>query len=262
MNRKKIFTLSITALLILAVSPIFAQGGAENVGAPRGPYRDDAPVQDSEDYTNDAAAGAPRGGVMNGKGGPGRTGARGNMNPAPSGGVYVLEDFPMQDIDDQELEGLLLMREEEKLARDVYQALGEMWNMPVFFNISQSEGTHMEAVKALLDRYDIQDPVGEDDPGEFTDPELQALYDDLTAQGSESLEAALSIGAAVEDLDIKDLSDLLEETDNQDITVVYENLLRGSENHIRSFTGLIESQGGSYEAQYISDEQLAAVLSR
>lgn len=262
MKRKKLFTLTITALLILSVSPIFAQGGAENAGVPRGQYRDDAPVQDSEGYADDAAAGAPRGGAMNGKGGPGRTEARGNMNPSPNGGVYALEDLPMQDIDDQELEGLLLMREEEKLARDVYQTLGEMWNMPVFFNISQSEGTHMEAVKALLDRYDIQDPVGEDVPGEFTDPELQALYDDLTAQGSESLEAALSIGAAVEDLDIKDLSDLLEETDNQDITVVYENLLRGSENHIRSFTRLIESQGGSYEAQYISDEQLAAVLSR
>jgi hypothetical protein len=152
------------------------------------------------------------------------------------------------------------MREEEKLARDVYQYLGETWNMPIFFNISSSEQTHTDAVKALLERYAIEDPMMNDTPGQFADPELQALYDSLTQQGSKSLQAALETGAAVEDLDIKDLNDLLAGTDNEDLSLVYENLRRGSENHIRSFTRQLESLGVSYEAQYISAEELAAIL--
>jgi len=177
-----------------------------------------------------------------------------------NGGQYMLDELPMQEIDSSELAGLLLMREEEKLARDVYQYLGETWNMPIFFNISSSEQTHTDAVKALLERYAIEDPMMNDTPGQFADPELQALYDSLTQQGSKSLQAALETGAAVEDLDIKDLNDLLAGTDNEDLSLVYENLRRGSENHIRSFTRQLESLGVSYEAQYISAEELAAIL--
>ncbi len=57
-----------------------------------------------------------------------------------------------------EVEGLLYMREEEKLAHDVYVTLYGIWGTPVFQNIANSEQTHTEAVKNLLDIYGLEDP--------------------------------------------------------------------------------------------------------
>jgi hypothetical protein len=158
---------------------------------------------------------------------------------------------------DAEKDGLLLMREEEKLARDVYQKLYEIWGKRIFDNISKSEQTHTTAIAALLDRYDIADPVTDDTAGVFTNETLQNLYNDLVAQGSVSLEAALTVGATVEDLDIKDLQDLLAQTDKPDITTVYKNLMRGSRNHLRAF---YRQLGGEYEAQYITAEELEQIV--
>ena len=56
---------------------------------------------------------------------------------------------------------------------------------------------------------------------------------------------ALIVGATVEDLDIKDLIDLLNKTDNPDIILVYNNLNKGSRNHLRAFIAQIESLGAS-----------------
>jgi hypothetical protein len=172
----------------------------------------------------------------------------------------LLTDIEVSDLSEDEKAGLILMREEEKLARDVYQALGDLWGQKIFTNIARSEDTHTESVKTLLDRYDIEDPVSEDVAGVFHSEELQGLYDALVAQGSESLEAALTVGATVEDLDISDLNKLLDETDNEDIIMVYENLLKGSRNHLRAFTRNLENQGATYTAQYISAEEYQAIL--
>lgn len=55
------------------------------------------------------------------------------------------------------------MREEEKLARDVYLELYETWDLPVFYNIAQSEQTHMGAVKTLIEKYNLKDPITDED---------------------------------------------------------------------------------------------------
>ena len=156
--------------------------------------------------------------------------------------------------------GLILMREEEKLARDVYNALYETWNLPIFRNIAESEQQHTEAVKLLLEAYDIEDPAADDVPGRYDDPELQKLYDDLTARGRKSLSDALTIGATIEDLDIYDLQRLLEEANNEEVKVLYQNLMKGSRNHMRSFIGQLEREGTSYKASYISDEYLERIM--
>ena len=49
-----------------------------------------------------------------------------------------------------EIDGLLYMREEEKLARDVYQALYAEWESPAFANIAVSEQQHMDSILALI----------------------------------------------------------------------------------------------------------------
>ena len=150
-----------------------------------------------------------------------------------AGNSQAVETSSEGDIlSDAEIAGLKLMREEEKLARDAYMALHDEWNVPIFNNIANSEQTHTDAVKTLLDTYGIEDPVSTDDRGIFTDQKLQTLYDDLVNQGGASLLEALIVGATIEDLDLKDLNELIAQTENQDILLVYNNLRKGSRNHI------------------------------
>ncbi len=135
-----------------------------------------------------------------------------------------------------EVAGLLTMREEEKLARDVYAALGEKWPKRIFTNISRSEQRHMNAIKGLLDQYGLDDPAAGKGPGEFTDPRFTDLYHQLVAKGEQSQSEAIKIGVAIEELDIADLEAALEDTDREDIRVVYTNLLQASHRHLRAFS--------------------------
>lgn len=186
-----------------------------------------------------------------------------NENPPAQDFISMrpsIADLPMQTLSPEEIDGLLLMREEEKLARDVYQTLYEQWGLQIFANIAQSEQTHTEAVRDLLEKYDIADPVTDDTIGIFKSKTMQQLFTDLTTQGSESEVAALTVGATIEDLDIKDLQNLIAQTDNEDITLVYENLTRGSRNHLRAFTRQLTMRGESYEPQYISAADYEAII--
>lgn len=156
-----------------------------------------------------------------------------------------------------EKSSLIYLREEEKLARDVYDYLYSLWGAEIFSNIYASEVQHMAAVKSLLDKYNIKDPIADDIPGIFANEELQHHYDVLTSKGSISLTDALEVGATIEDLDIYDLDeDLHSVVINSDIEQVYNNLLKGSINHINAFV----RQLGSYTPQYISQERYNEVI--
>jgi hypothetical protein len=159
-----------------------------------------------------------------------------------------------------EIEGVYWMREEEKLARDVYLAMFDLWGLPTFENIAASESRHMEAVLGLIEGYGLDDPVVDAAPGVFSDPQLSALYGELVERGSQSLVEALTVGALIEDLDIRDLEEALAVTDRADIERVYESLLRGSTNHLRAFTSRLEAEGVEYEAVYHTEAELAALL--
>ncbi|MEZ4234007.1 MAG: DUF2202 domain-containing protein [Polyangiaceae bacterium] len=144
---------------------------------------------------------------------------------------------------------LLFTREEEKLARDVYGALAD--GRPIFDNIGSSEQRHFDAIGDLLVTYDLEDPAAGLKPGEFSNPELQKLYDDLVAQGGVSGDAALEVGCLIEELDINDLDGTLANTTHADIQNVYENLQRGSRNHLRAFYGNLTAGGGDYTPVHI-----------
>lgn len=172
----------------------------------------------------------------------------------------VLESVEVTSVSEAEAEGILLMREEEKLARDVYLTLYEKWGLRTFTNIAGAESTHMDAMAILMERYNLDDPVKTDAIGVFTNPELQSLYTALVAQGSESLSAALTVGATIEDLDIYDLERLIADTDNDDLKIVYQNLLKGSRNHMRAFDMQLSRSGVDYQARYMSAEDLSKIL--
>lgn len=182
----------------------------------------------------------------------------GNRNGGNGSGTSAL-DLPAGELSAEEAASLLYMREEEKLARDMYQALYAAWGQVTFANIAASEQAHMDEIKLLLDRYGLADPALA--PASFSDPSLQALYDRLLAQGSLSLSDALKVGAAIEEVDILDLQTRLTQTDNADLQQVYNNLMRGSYNHLNAFVSALQAQTGEiYQPQYLSHEAYAAIL--
>lgn len=171
-----------------------------------------------------------------------------------------IEAFPVEALNADELNSLQLMREEEKLARDVYTTLSAKWNVNVFTNIASSEQQHTDAVLTLINKYDLSDPVGSNVVGVFSDHELQNLYNQLVAQGNLSVLDAYKVGATIEDLDIFDLEEALSKSDNQDIKYTYDLLTMGSRNHMRSFYGQIVGLGGTYTAQFITQAALEAIV--
>jgi hypothetical protein len=172
----------------------------------------------------------------------------------------LLSGLPLEELNAAEIRALRLMREEEKLARDVYLTLFEDTNFRIFRNIARSEQRHMNAVRILIQKYGLADPASDDTVGVFTNPNLQALYYDLTAQGSQSLQEALQVGALIEDLDIFDLKRFIKKSDNQDILVLLQNLQKGSRNHIRSFIRQMTRFQLEYSARYLGPEELEEIL--
>ncbi len=134
-----------------------------------------------------------------------------------------------------EIDGLTYMREEEKLARDSYWTLHAKWGLPIFSKIANSEVMHMSKMKQLLDFYGQPDPAAGKAVGEFTNPILQQLYNDLMVQGSQSSREALKVGVAIEEVDIRDLQHYLGLTNKSDIISAYNMLLNGSYCHLRAF---------------------------
>lgn len=148
---------------------------------------------------------------------------------------------PSTQLTESDVAYILLMREEEKLARDVYLNMYELWGAEIFANISESEQRHMDAVGRLITRYGLTDPIGVDEIGVFENTALTEAYGDLMIRGSESLEAALQVGVDIEELDIADLEEALKEVSMRSIQRVFNNLLDGSENHFAAFQNAIET---------------------
>lgn len=155
-----------------------------------------------------------------------------------------------------EINDLIFLREEEKLAHDVYIFSFNKYNEQIFENIASSELQHTSTVLDLLEKYDLEDPVGNNAEGVFTNTVLQSLYDQLTLTSDSSLNHALTVGALIEDLDINDIENSKGRTDKSDILNVYDKLQCGSRNHLRSFVGRL----GSYEPTYLSQTEFDDII--
>lgn len=167
-----------------------------------------------------------------------------------------------QTISEKEKAGILRMREEEKMARDIYRALNEKWNQRIFSNILKSETYHMERMKTLIDKFQLQDPVAKtnDKAGIFENKALQKMYDELTSSGSANIEAAFRAGAKVEEADIKDLREAIALTSNNDIKSTYEYLVQASENHLRAFVRNLNRLGIVYEPIVLSKDDYSKII--
>lgn len=184
----------------------------------------------------------------------------GGPTSSGSGGLRTQQTLQnLTQLSTAEADTLLFMREEEKMARDVYLTLYKTWKKTVFKNIAASEQKHMDVVLKKINLFGLTDPALPG-VGRFTNPDLQALYDQLIAQGKLSYIDALRAGATIEDVDILDLMIAIEATSNLALKTTYENLLEGSKNHLRAFVGLLQNQGIEYNPQYIDQALFDAIL--
>lgn len=163
-------------------------------------------------------------------------------------------------LDEEAVRTLRFMREEEKLARDVYGALGRAFEHPTFVHIAGSEQRHMDALGRVIAAYGVDDPIAEDVAGRFADADLQALHDRLVADGSASLTAALTVGALIEETDIQDLDVALADAPPADVAAVYDRLRGASGNHLRAFTGALSGLGVTYAPQVLEADRYAEAL--
>lgn len=162
----------------------------------------------------------------------------------------------------EEKNAILYMREEEKLARDVYNFLFEKWEVNPFGNIRRSEQVHMDRMKTLITTYQLEDPVAKnnDKQGIFTNTTLQKYYTELSGAGSVSLTEALKAGAKIEELDIKDLEERIKQTEKQDITATYTYLKMASENHLRAFVRRLKIQDIIYEPVLLDKKEFDKII--
>ncbi len=174
-------------------------------------------------------------------------------------GTCSLLEGPLPEISEADVTALSFMREEEKMARDVYIALYEVWQTPIFASISKAEQQHMDQIKSVLDSYELPDPASEE-MAVFTNPDLQALYDSLVERGRTSQIEALHVGALIEEVDIADLQNAIAETENPVLENMYTNLMNASYNHLRGFVRNIEYLDYVYQAQHLSQEEVDDIL--
>ena len=159
-----------------------------------------------------------------------------------------------------EISDLLFLREEEKLARDVYLYSYDLYGLQIFKNISNSEEQHMNSVLQLLNNYNLEDPAL-DVRGNFTNPELQSIYNSLIEKSNISLLEALKVGNTIEDLDINDIDENEKRTSKIDLLNVYALLKCGSRNHLRNFNSQVEQNNGTYQPVYITNEEFEDIIS-
>lgn len=175
----------------------------------------------------------PGGGPGNGPMGPG-------SGPGTGCGNGTCTPITVVPATEVETQWIVFMREEEKLARDVYRTLYERWKLPVFDRIARSEASHFTAIGTLITRYNLTDPAATDTPGQFKDPRLAALYNELTTKGGLSLKDALEVGVLIETVDIDDLAKAIPETAKYDVKRIFNNLMTASFSHLDAFESYLE----------------------
>jgi len=246
-----LLVLSLVVTVVIVPAALAQKGGANGPGngPPNGP-------EGPQNGPAEAAPGAGEGGDPGRGPGPGPTagpeaeeGPRARECSVPG----LLVDLPMGDLSSRELSDLAFIREEEKLARDTYLSMAQAWDLRVFRKIARTEKKHIGAVLTIYDKYGLSDTAAANAIGVFNDPGLQNLYEELVQLGSLSPVDAFTVGALVEELDIYDLlMRALVHADNEDLLTLYQNLAKGSRNHLRAFDKLLKRSGVDYVPDYLS----------
>ena len=172
-----------------------------------------------------------------------------------------LASLPVEPLSDAEKEGLLFTREEEKLARDVYVAMAAKWGDSRLHEHRRrraaAHGRRRLPPRSLRAGRPGRRPGARSVSRTMR---LAALYVSLVEKGNVSLVDALAVGATIEDLDLADVERLLEAADNADVDTLMQNLAKGSRNHLRLFTLLLDAAGVVYVPQFLDAAEYEEIV--
>jgi hypothetical protein len=175
-----------------------------------------------------------------------------------SEGQLLVNSLPAATLNDEQKQLMVFMWNEEKMAKDVYVALNQVYPSQQINTIAtQSEARHQEKVRALLEKYNLSvwEPlnttasysdaaVAAVAPGTYTVTAVQTLYNTLYAKGIASARDSMEVGCMVEVTDVNDLNAQLPLVSNLlDATTVFENLRAGSYNHYWAFDRGLKAMG-------------------
>ena len=168
----------------------------------------------------------------------------------------IVLKFPYGQLNSTEQNSIIQMVQWEKLFAQIYQQFYQQWQHEAFKNIPQNEEKHRKALEALLTKYKLT-PVSN-----TTSASLTKYHDDWIAQGNASLVAALTVSATMEDKYLLELQQALSNKaiDNFDIQFVYQNLAKGSRNHLRNIVNLLKAQQVEYQAHYLTSAEFQEII--
>ena len=214
--------------------PAFAAGRGNGPGAGYG----QGTCQSSVDAGKSGTCTNPGEGRRGTRGGQnGNAGRHGNGGQAGAMHAAALDNLGSGTLTAAQKDALAYMAEEEKLARDVYNTFAAKFgSTPAFARIAQSEQRHLDAVRSLLVRYDVADPTAGKTAGEFASSDISAMYRQFSSVST--LAAAIDAGIAIEKDDIAELATAATGVNAPDVEMVYENLAKGSRQHLSAFERL------------------------
>ncbi|MFB6181896.1 MAG: DUF2202 domain-containing protein [Candidatus Magasanikbacteria bacterium] len=154
---------------------------------------------------------------------------------------------------------LLFMVEEEKMIRDLSYKFYQEYNEGVFEDIYKAENTHYKVVQKFIRDYNLDDPTSKKGVGEFHNPQIQMIHDDLLEQGMENKTEAYKALVNALERDVNDLNENIEKTNKDGILFAYRNLRRSSKNHIRVLMDIVRKKGEKYEPQYLSEAKFNSI---
>lgn len=158
-----------------------------------------------------------------------------------------------------EIEFLFAIREDEKVARDLYTSFSALYPASVqIAKIKTAEDSHIACIEAVLDYYEISYPAMTA-TGVFEDAERQALYNDLVDKSATLLETFGTM-AVIEEETVLAYKSVQSEITNENISLVVANMIKASSNHLKAAVRQITALGGSYTPSYLSAEEFDAII--
>lgn len=162
-----------------------------------------------------------------------------------------------QAFSDEERNNIKKISDDEYLAYATYKYICDKYDIDIFNNIAKSELTHYNTIFNLIKN----DPESQNKFNDmFIFAETQSLYDTLTAQADISVLEALKVGLKIEELDIKDLETIKNTTTNSELNNIYNNLQKGSRNHLRSLYKVLSRYGESYTPEHLTQDELNSII--
>jgi len=169
--------------------------------------------------------------------------------------------MPKEDMNNKEKQDLLDMALEEKMAYDFYYTMYNKWNIPMFNRRMNAKMHHKNRLVQMIEKYELTNPVNDQEIGKYKNSRIQKLYNELLNKGQKSLKDALIAAANLEEMDIVALKKAIDNTDNADLRLVYKNLTRGSEHHLKATVNMLfRLYDYKYEPQYLDKKTFDEII--